>query len=207
MAHSVDSAVFSPEFRDRDEPIFRIGYVGRLTPEKNVRVLAQIERSLIARGHRAFQITIVGEGAEEKWLRRNMRHAEFTGLLTGLDLSRAFANMDLFVFPSETDTFGLVVLEALASGVPAVVSSAGGPKDTLQHSKTGYIAHTPDEFVAYTEFLLNRQDLLPPMRRAARHYALSTSWESSFESMCEAYERHCCGTKTARAARTHSTAP
>jgi hypothetical protein len=82
-----------------------------------------------------------------------------------------------------------------------------GASDVGMHSKTGYIAHTLDEFVAFTEFLLNRQDVLPPMCHAARHYALSTSWESSFESMCEAYERYCCGTKPARAVHAHSIAP
>src|SRR5438876_9484924 len=83
-----------------------IGYVGRLTAEKNVRCLAQLEQSLLARGHWDFRIVVVGQGAEETWLRHNMRYAEFTGILTARNLSRAFANMDLFVFPSETDTFG-----------------------------------------------------------------------------------------------------
>jgi glycosyltransferase involved in cell wall biosynthesis len=189
MPHSVDTAVFSPEFRDRERCPFRIGYVGRLTSEKNVRLLAQIERALLARGHRDFRVVVVGDGAEGKWLRKNMRQAEFTGVLTGRDLSRAFANMDLFVFPSETDTFGLVVLEALASGVPAVVSSVGGPKNTVQHCKTGYIANNLEEFVAFTDLLLTQPDLLSSMGLAARMYALSTSWERIFEGMCQAYER------------------
>jgi phosphatidylinositol alpha 1,6-mannosyltransferase len=193
MSHSVDTAVSSPEFRDREGGPFRIGYVGRLTAEKNVRLLAQIEHALLTRGHRDFRIVVVGDGAEEKWLRKNMRQAEFTGVLTGRDLSRAFANMDLFVFPSETDTFGLVVLEALASGVPAVVSSVGGPKNTVQHGKTGYIANNLEEFVAFTDLLLTQPDLLPSMGLAARLYALSTSWEQIFEGMCKAYERCFCG--------------
>src|SRR5207245_862521 len=98
---------FSPEFRDRRKRPFTIGYVGRLTAEKNVRLLARIERALVARGHQDFRMVIVGEGAEGKWLQKNMDHAEFRGALTGRDLSRAFANMDFFVFPSETATFGL----------------------------------------------------------------------------------------------------
>ncbi len=193
MSHSVDTTVFSPEFRDRERCPFTIGYVGRLTAEKNVRLLAQIEHALLTRGHRDFRIVFVGDGAEGKWLRKNMRQAEFTGVLTGRDLSRAFANMDLFVFPSETDTFGLVVLEALASGVPAVVSSVGGPKDTVQHCKTGYIANNLEEFVAFTDLVLTQPDLLPPMGLAARRYALSTSWERIFEGMYKAYERCFCG--------------
>src|SRR5450755_445912 len=160
MSHSVDAAVFNPQFRDRDSGPFTIGYVGRLTAEKNVRCLAQLEQSLLARGHQDFKMLVVGQGAEEIWLRHNMQHAEFTGVLTGKNLSRAFANMDLFVFPSETDTFGLAVLEALSSGVPAVVSSVGGPKDTVQHGTTGYIANNLEEFVAFTDRLLTQPDLL-----------------------------------------------
>ena len=193
MPHSVDTVVFSPEFRDREKSPFRIGYVGRLTAEKNVRLLAQIEHALLCRGHRDFRIVIVGDGSEGKWLRKNMRQAEFTGVLTGRDLSRAFANMDLFVFPSETDTFGLVILEAFASGVPAVVSSVGGPRDTVRHSKTGFIANNLEEFVAFTDLLLTRPELLRSMGMAARAYALSTSWERTFEGMCKAYKQCFCG--------------
>ena len=189
MSHSVDTAVFSPEFRDREGGPFTIGYVGRLTAEKNVRCLAQLEQSLLARGHWDFRIVVVGQGAEETWLRHNMRYAEFTGILTARNLSRAFANMDLFVFPSETDTFGLAVLEALASGVPAVVTAVGGPKYTVQHGKTGYIANSFDEFVTFTDLLLSQPGLLLGMGLAAREHALSTSWEPIFEGMYKAYER------------------
>lgn len=189
MSHGVDTAVFNPEFRDRQGGPFRIGYVGRLTAEKNVRSLARLERALLARGHRDFQIVVVGQGAEERWLRKNMRQAEFTGVLTGRDLSRAFANMDILVFPSETDTFGLVVLEAFASGVPAVVTAAGGPKYTVQPGKTGYVSNNFDEFVSFTAMLLTQPDLLASMRIAARQQALSTSWEQVFEGMYKAYER------------------
>lgn len=189
MSHSVDTLRFSPEFRDRQPGPFRIGYVGRLTAEKNVRALARLENALLATGHRDFRFVIVGEGAEGKWLRKTMRQAEFTGLLTGKELSRTFANMDVLAFPSETETFGLVVLEALASGVPAVVTAGGGPKFTVQHGKTGFVAKNFDEFVACTAILLVQPELLAAMREAARRYALSTSWERIFEDMYEAYDR------------------
>jgi glycosyltransferase involved in cell wall biosynthesis len=132
----------------------------------------------------------VGEGAEEAWLRKNMQQAEFTGLLTGEKLSRAFANMDAFAFPSETDTFGLAVLEALASGVPAVVTARGGPKYTVQNGETGFVATDFDDFVRTTVILLTQPDLLSSMRTAAREYALSTSWDQIFDGMYRAYE-HC----------------
>jgi glycosyltransferase involved in cell wall biosynthesis len=98
--------------------------------------------------------------------------------------------MDFFVFPSETDTFGLVVLEALASGVPALVSSVGGPKYNVQHSKTGYVASNIEEFVAFTDLVLTQPDLLRAMARAGRLYALSTSWDLGFEGMLKAYEQY-----------------
>ena len=158
MSHAVDTEVFRPELRDRQrrdgqlgnrqlgnrqlwsrEDPFRIGYVGRLTTEKNVRALARLEQALLHLGHRDFRFVIVGEGAEGNWLRKNMRQAEFTGVLTGDELSRTFANFDVLAFPSETDTFGLVVLEAFASGVPAVVTDRGGPQYTVRHGISGYV--------------------------------------------------------------------
>lgn len=200
MAHSVDPAIFNPAFRDHAKRPFTLGYVGRLTPEKNVRLLAQLERALIEQGHRDFRFLIVGDGVEREWLSQHMKHAEFTGVLTGRDLSRAFANLDLFIFPSQTDTFGLVVLEAMASGVPAIVGAKDGPKDTVQHGRTGYVANGLEEFAAYASILLRDPDLLPPMRVAARNHALTTSWEDSFMSMCDAYTRHCGATPLSQAA-------
>jgi phosphatidylinositol alpha 1,6-mannosyltransferase len=191
MSHSVDTEVFSPAFRERPAGPFRIGYVGRLTPEKNVRFLAQLEQDLLAKGNRDFRIVLIGEGSEEKWLREKMQHAEFSGWLAGKDLSRAFADMDAFVFPSETDTFGLAVLEALASGVPAVVAPRGGPAYTVEHGKSGYIAKHFDEFASLLTMLMSRPELHHSMRLEARHRALSmSSWEQIFAGMYKTYERY-----------------
>jgi phosphatidylinositol alpha 1,6-mannosyltransferase len=191
MSHSVNTEAFSPAFRERSAGPFRIGYVGRLTPEKNVRFLAQLERDLLAKGNRDFRIVLIGQGAEEKWLRENMQHAEFIGWLTGKDLSRAFAGMDAFVFPSETDTFGLAVLEALASGVPAVVSPSGGPKYTVEHGKSGYVANHFDDFAPLLTNLMTQPELLDSMRLAARQRALTMgSWERIFAGMYRTYERY-----------------
>jgi glycosyltransferase involved in cell wall biosynthesis len=118
-----------------------------------------------------------------------MRQAEFTGVLTGAELSRAFANFDLLAFPSETDTFGLVVLEAFASGVPAVVTNCGGPQYTVRQGSSGYIARDFGEFVAYSADLISQPELLSAMRLAARQQALATSWDRIFEGMYEAYAR------------------
>jgi phosphatidylinositol alpha 1,6-mannosyltransferase len=189
MSHAVDTTVFRPELRDRKEGPFRIGYVGRLTAEKNVRVLAHLEQALLDLGHRDFYFVVVGEGAEGEWLRNHMRQAKFTGVLTGAELSQTFANFDMLAFPSETDTFGLVVLEAFASGVPAVVTDRGGPQYTVRHRSSGYVAHNFDEFVSYTARLMAQPELLSAMRVAARQQALTTCWDRIFEGMYEAYGR------------------
>jgi phosphatidylinositol alpha 1,6-mannosyltransferase len=193
MSHAVDTTVFRPKLRDRqvhdgDDAKFRIGYVGRLTAEKNVRALARLEQALLDLGHRGFRFVVVGDGAEQEWLRKNMRQAEFTGVLTGAELSRTFANFDVLAFPSETDTFGLVVLEAFASGVPAVVTDRGGPQYTVRHGSSGYVARDFGEFAAYTAKLVSQPELLSAMRVAAREQALTTSWDRIFEGMYEAYE-------------------
>lgn len=198
MSHAVDTGVFSPQFRDRKEGPFTIGYVGRLTAEKNVRALARLEKALREQGLREFRTVVVGEGAESEWLRNHMRQVELTGVLTGPELSRTFANFDVLAFPSETDTFGLVVLEALASGVPAVVTDCGGPQYTVRHGSTGFVARSFDEFVFYAAKLMTQPDLLETMRTAAREQALTTSWDRIFEGMYEAYERCllCCSVAT-----------
>jgi phosphatidylinositol alpha 1,6-mannosyltransferase len=188
MSHAVDTAVFNPALRTRTGGPFRIGYVGRLTAEKNVRALARLEQALLDKGYREFLFVVVGDGAEQEWLRRNMRQAEFTGVLTGPELSRTFADFDLLAFPSETDTFGLVVLEAFSSGVPAVVTDRGGPQYTVRHGNSGYVARDLDEFAAFTAKLMTEPELLGTMRLAAREQALTTSWDRIFEGMYEAYE-------------------
>jgi len=197
MSHAVDTSVFSPQLRDRTDGPFRIGYVGRLTSEKSVRTLARLEQALLKKGYRDFQFVVVGEGAEQEWLRNNMRQAEFTGVLTGAELWRTFANFDVLAFPSETDTFGLVVLEAFASGVPAVVTDRGGPQFTVRHGSSGFIAHDFDEFVDYTAKLMDDPELLSAMRLATRKLASETSWDRIFEGMYEAYEQCLCSVPVA----------
>ena len=138
MPRGVDTLAFSPEHRDRGdtrEP-FVLGFCGRLSIEKNVFLLGRIRTELMARGITNFRFLIVGHGKEENWLRQHLPNAEFTGVLRGHDLARAYANMDLFVFPSHTDTFGNVVLEALASGVPAIVTPDGGPRYIVRDGET-----------------------------------------------------------------------
>jgi phosphatidylinositol alpha 1,6-mannosyltransferase len=187
MRRGVETDRFSPLYRRRASGPFRIGYVGRLTPEKNVRFLAQLSRAITARGHHNFEFVIVGQGTEEQWLCENVVNSTVAGVLRGVPLAEAYADMDLFVFPSSTDTFGNVILEALASGVPAVVTSTGGPKFLVQHGVTGYVAADDEQFIDCVCGLVENRDLHARMREAARAYAVGMSWDSVFEKVFAAY--------------------
>jgi glycosyltransferase involved in cell wall biosynthesis len=190
MRRGVDTSLFSPARRNRTSGAFRIGYVGRLTAEKNVRFLADIGASLLIAGRKDFEFVIVGQGNEQPWLQANLPNARFTGVLRGENLAREFANMDLFVFPSTTDTFGNVILEAMASGVPAVVTAEGGPKFLVQSGVTGYVAADFTSFKRCVKGLMTDLDTHHSMREAARHYACGLSWDSVFEKLFSTY-RHC----------------
>jgi phosphatidylinositol alpha 1,6-mannosyltransferase len=195
MRRGVDTSLFSPAKRLRGDGAFLIGYVGRLSPEKNVRSLAELERGLIEACAGDFRFLIVGEGSERQWLERRMRRAEFMGVLRGEALARAYASLDLFVFPSQTDTFGNVVLEAQASGVPCLVSSRGGPKSVIQSNQTGadnsasgLVADGPRGFLEAALGLMSQPERLSRMREAALARAREFSWESVFEQVCQTYE-------------------
>jgi len=189
MPRGVDAELFHPSKRTRknEDNEVVLGFVGRLSVEKNVALLVQVQEELERMGHNNFHILIVGHGGEENWLRERLPRAEFAGVLRGEALAQAYANMDLFVFPSHTDTFGNVVLEALASGVPAIVTPDGGPPTIVRDGQTGRIV--PDaEFAGAVAGILADPDKHALMRQAARSYALTASWDSVFEGVYAAYE-------------------
>jgi phosphatidylinositol alpha 1,6-mannosyltransferase len=188
MTRGVDTEAFSPAYRDRDvsDADFVLGFVGRLSVEKNVALLVTIEEQLRQRGAGDFRFLIVGHGGEETWLRERLRRAAFTGVLRGADLARAYANMDVFVFPSHTDTFGNVVLEALASGVPAIVTPDGGPARIVRDGDMGFIRADQD-FAAAIAGLADDALRHAAMRERARQYALSASWDAVFDGVYAQY--------------------
>ena len=191
MQRGVDTESFSPAHRLRLDAKLKLGYVGRLRPEKNLRALVQVEEALVQHNLNDYQFVLIGSGSEQEWLDHHLQRVVFTGNLSGQSLSRAYANFDLFLFPSNTDTFGNVVLEALASGVPAVVMAGGGPKFIVEAGKSGFIAHDETEFADIVARLA--QELADPerkqqLREAARVRALQFSWPRVFEQVYEAYE-------------------
>jgi phosphatidylinositol alpha 1,6-mannosyltransferase len=188
MHHGVDTALFNPERRNRPNGPFTLGYVGRLTPEKNVRALVGIEQALLDGGLEDFRMVLVGDGSEQRWLKTHLRRAEFPGILRGPELARTFADLDVFLFPSGTDTFGLVVLEAMASGVPAIVPLGSGPAHQVRSGQTGFLAATSSDFAQFILTLKNDPVLHLRMRKAAREHALSASWDAVFTGIYNSYE-------------------
>ena len=199
MQRGVDTDLFSPVHRvpqieldgkPHTEPQrWTLGFVGRLSIEKNVALLTQIQQQLDARGVHAHFL-IVGHGDLEADLRKQLPTAEFTGVLRGDALAAAYARMDLFVFPSHTDTFGNVVLEAMASGVPAIVTPDGGPRFIVEAAASGQAGVVaPDvDFAEVIVSILNDPARLQTMREAARAHAMTYSWDAVFDRVYEAYD-------------------
>jgi len=187
MRRGIDTHLFTPERRDRTGGPFVVGYVGRITSEKGVRLLVDIEHRLEIRGVRNYLFRVIGHGGELEWLQANLKQAEFPGVIKGEALAREYANMDLFVFPSRTDTFGNVVLEAFASGVPALVTDACGPKFLIEEGVNGMVRGSDEEFAEAAADIASDPKRIPGMRVEARKYALTQSWDSVFEGVYKAY--------------------
>ena len=188
MRRGVDTFLFSPHKRNCRDGVLRLGYVGRLRAEKNVRFFADLEASLRQDGMSNYRFLIVGDGSERQWLQRKLIQADFTGELHGEFLAEAYANMDVLVFPSETDTFGNVVLEAMASGVPAVVTSKGGPKYQVQDGVNGFVATDPQDFIAKVKLIMTGNALRRSLRESSRFAAAGRSWDSVLDDLHAAYQ-------------------
>ena len=142
---------------------------------------------MLESGCHEIKFTIVGTGSEEGWLRETMKTAVFTGVLSGEALARAYANMDLFVFPSTTDAFGNVVLEALASGVPSLVSAGGGPQFLVRNGETGFIVRDESHYALLIRDLHQHPDLRQQLSSEARRQSLNVTWEKVFDGVFNAY--------------------
>jgi phosphatidylinositol alpha 1,6-mannosyltransferase len=187
MARGVDTQKFSPAHRTAQDDGVRLGYVGRVTPEKGVRFLVDVERALLAAGYTNFSFLVVGEGSERAWLEQNLRHGVFAGVLRDEKLAEAYANMDIFLFPSRTDTYGNVIQEAAAAGVPAIVTNEGGPKNLVVPGISGLIAEADEEFIKHTLRLMADEQKRRTMGAAARENMSGVSWDAVFEMTYAAY--------------------
>ena len=196
----IDTEIFHPSYRNGFfKSKFHIGdeklkliYVGRVSKEKNLDLLVHSFRQL-CRTRSDLHLIIVGEGPYLDEMKRIMRDlpVTFSGLLMGKDLAEAYASSDIFVFPSTTDTFGNVVLEAQASGIPAIVTDQGGPRENVIPGKTGFIVPAADKegFTRAVTRLLDDPDLLESMKQNAREYTEDRSFEAAYLKQWDMY--HC----------------
>jgi glycosyltransferase involved in cell wall biosynthesis len=199
MERGIDITMFHPSKRngffkkygDISDRVIKLLYVGRVSKEKNLPVLVDAFNRLYQE-RKDVHLIIVGEGPYLEDMKRDLsgKPVIFTGCLSGEDLAAAYASSHVFVFPSTTDTFGNVVLEAQASGIPVIVTDQGGPRENLLPSCTGIVTKGND-----AESLLSAIRRLiddPPMARRmgqdARKFMEDRSFEKAFLKTWEMYE-------------------
>jgi len=191
MARGVDTQLFHPSkaaptfFDDYGPPNrFRFLYVGRISKEKNVDALVDAFNEITRRGYQA-SLVFIGDGPYRKQLaaRCQDRPIAFTGILEGEDLARAYASGDCMVFPSTTDTFGNVVLEAQASGLPVIVTDQGGPADIVRRYDSGIVVDlSQSQAVADAmEKIMLDADLRLELRNRGLCNAAESKWENVLE--------------------------
>jgi glycosyltransferase involved in cell wall biosynthesis len=196
LPHGVDTSVFSPERRSEEwrrvhgvDGKTVLLFAGRLVWEKDLRVLADAYARIMAKRDDAV-LVLAGDGPIREELAGLMPGAKFLGQLGVPDLSRAYASSDVFVFPSTTETFGNVTIEAMASGVPPVCAAEGGASGFVKPGVTGQLAAARDgaDFASKIELLLDRPDLRTEMGKAALEFARGQSWEKIFDRLFAGYD-------------------
>ncbi len=168
----------------------KVLYAGRLTREKGVELLAES----FERAHRAdprLHLLLAGGGPEEGELRSRLgERATFLGWLEGEELARAYASADLFLFCSQTDTYGQVVVEAGASGLPVVAVAEGGPASLIENRHTGLLCGPDPDHLAGAVLQLAASPLLRRhLGASAARAAAGRSWERSLEQLAAGYQR------------------
>jgi glycosyltransferase involved in cell wall biosynthesis len=181
FTRGIDVKLFSDRKRRRQDSEVVCAYVGRLAPEKNVRQLPEIVNGL------SVPLWVIGDGPERTWLETELAKAKFTGYLHGEDLAQTYADSDVLLFPSVTDTFGNVVLEAMASGVVPVVSNGPGPKDFVNHGVDAFVCDGPRAMKDAVRKLVEYPELRLNMKRSARAFAERRDWRAAVEQLIQHY--------------------
>ncbi|HLV35478.1 MAG TPA: glycosyltransferase family 1 protein [Spirillospora sp.] len=193
----VDAEKFHPRYASADMRAALSGghpdevlllYVGRLSSEKRLfdlkAVLEQIPGTRLA---------LVGDGPARPELEALFAGlpVTFTGYLQGEALSQAYASADIFVFPSALESFGLVVVEAMAAGLPVVASQVGGVPDVIEVGRTGYVFEPGDVagLVAGVRRIARDRACIEQMGRAARAFAETQTWPAMMDEVIEHYRR------------------
>jgi glycosyltransferase involved in cell wall biosynthesis len=186
----VDTEAYSPEMRTQDFWNSRgtgfgrtvLLYVGRVSREKGLEMLADAFKELVNSGA-SIALAVIGDGPYREEMEASLTSYPtlFTGYLAGEQLQRGYASADLFVFPSATDTFGNVVLEAQASGLPVIVSDEGGPRELMIDGETGVVfrAGSKSGLTAAIRLLTSDPEHIARMGGNARRFTLTNAPDSS----------------------------
>ncbi len=195
LPHGVDTGMFNPAYRSDEWRTLHgaVGktvllFAGRLVWEKDLRTLAEAYRIVTAERNDALFV-LAGDGPVRGELAAMMPGALFLGQLEGPALSAAYASSDLFVFPSTTETFGNVTLEAMASGIPPVCAREGGASGFVKSGATGLLADPRDgeDLARKISYMLARPDERKTMGAAALAFASEQSWERIFDRLFAGY--------------------
>lgn len=192
LSRGVDSQLFHPARRDNalrenwglGNDDIAVLHVGRLAQEKNLGVLKRCFDSLRSTyPQRRLKLIIVGDGPQRPLLERELPDAVFCGTQRGEELARHYASGDLFLFPSLTETFGNVVLEAMASGLGVVAYDQAAATQHIRHGYNGVLAMPGDEeaFCDAANWLLEERENLRRARLNARQHASRQGWPAIIE--------------------------
>ena len=197
-SRGIDTSRFSPDHRsdalrrqagaEADTPVLLM--VSRLVKEKDMADLVRMDHILRQRGNK-HRLVLVGDGPMRAELQAALPDAFFAGHQSGEALARWYASGDAFVFPSTTETFGNVVVEAQASGLPAVVVDRGGPPDLVESGRTGFVArgNDPADLADKVEPLLREPALRARMGALARAAAAERDWAAINGRLIESYRQ------------------
>lgn len=196
-ARGVDTKMFNPDKRDeqwrktlglRPEDVV-VSFISRLVLEKNPGIYAETVK-ILKQQNPYVKPMIVGEGPAMDELKEILPTAIYTGFLTGSELAKAYANSDIFFFPSDTETFGNVTLEAMSSGLPCVVANAVGSKSLVENNVNGFLIEVlnKDGFVSKVGTLIDDKELRNRMGKASREKAKSYAWPRINQQLLAYYE-------------------
>lgn len=190
VARGVDTTLFSPERRDpdlraswgADNATQVVLYVGRLAPEKNLPLVFDAFAAMHAANPNT-RLVLVGDGPDRARWQTAHPHAQFCGMRSGADLSRHYASADMFLFPSLTETFGNVTIEAMASGLAVVAYNYAAAEDLIRNTVNGVIVPYDDAaaFIAAARTLANDPQQVQQLGQAARHTARQMNWDAIHE--------------------------